>query len=53
MGYRERFTEFKDLRKSSGFVTGISSPCPDAVMPRCIYETHIDFDLLKAHLNNT
>ena len=52
-GIEIRFTEFKDLRKRTGFVTGISSPSRDAVMPRCIYETHIDFDLLKANLTNT
>jgi hypothetical protein len=51
-GIEIRFTEFKDLRKSTGFVTGIKSTSLDAVMPRCIYETHIDFDSLKARLNN-
>ena len=51
-GIEIRFKGFKDLRKSAGFVTGISSTNPDAVMPRCIYETHIDFDTLNALINN-
>ena len=51
-GIEIRFTGFKDLRKHTGFVTGISSPSPQAVMPRCLSAPHIDFDTLNTILNN-
>lgn len=50
-GIEIRFTEFQDLRKSDSFVTGITSTSPDAIMPRCIYENHIDFHKFKTTLN--
>lgn len=46
------FTDFKDLRKSNSFITNISSPNPDAIMPKCIYEKSVDFHVFKAVLNN-